>query len=75
MKLNELPLKHTAEILTIEGDAERLQRLAELGVRSGKHIQVLQRTPFNGPIIIQVERSLIALRSEEALCITLKMHL
>lgn len=75
MKLNELPIKHTAEIVTIEGDDEKLQRLAELGIRSGKHIQVLQKTPFNGPIIIQVEQSLIALRSEEALCITLKIHL
>lgn len=75
MKLNDLPLKHTAEILLIEGDAEKLNRLAELGLRSGKQIQILQKTPFNGPIVIQVEQSLIALRSEEAICITLKLHL
>jgi Fe2+ transport system protein FeoA len=75
MKLNDLPLKHTAEILSIEGDSEKLNRLTELGLRSGKQIQILQKTPFNGPIIIQVEQSLIALRSEEAVCITLKLHL
>lgn len=75
MKLNDLPIKHTAEIMTIEGDEEKLQRLTELGVRSGKNLQILQKTPFNGPIIIQIDQSLIALRSEEALCITLKLHL
>ena len=75
MKLNELPVKHAAEIVHIEGDSEKLQRLTELGLRSGKQIQVLQKTPFNGPIVIQVEQSLIALRSEEAICITLKLHL
>lgn len=75
MKLNDLPLKHTAEILSIEGDSSSLNRLTELGLRSGKQIQILQKTPFNGPIIIQVEQSLIALRSEEAVCITLKLHL
>lgn len=75
MKLTDLPLKHTAEILSIEGDSNSLNRLTELGLRSGKQIQVLQKTPFNGPIVIQVEQSLIALRSEEAVCITLKLHL
>jgi Fe2+ transport system protein FeoA len=75
MKLNDLPINHTAEIVLIEGDTEKLTRLTELGLRSGKHIQVLQKTPFNGPIVIQVEQSLIALRSEEAVCITLKIHL
>lgn len=75
MKLNDLPLKHSAEIVLIEGDTEKLNRLTELGLRSGKQIQVLQKAPFNGPIVIQVEQSLIALRSEEAVCITLKMHL
>jgi Fe2+ transport system protein FeoA len=75
MKLNDLPIHHMAEIVLIEGDAEKLQRLAELGIRSGKQIQILQKTPFGGPIVIQVEQSLIALRSEEAVCITLKLHL
>lgn len=75
MRLTDLPIKHTAEIVNIEGHPEKLQRLTELGLRSGKQIQVLQKAPFNGPIVIQVEQSLIALRSEEALCITLKLHL
>lgn len=75
MKLNDLPLQHSAEILSIEGDSNSLNRLTELGLRSGKQIQVLQKTPFGGPIVIQVEQSLIALRSEEAVCITLKLHL
>lgn len=75
MKLNDLPIRHTAEILHIEGDQDKLKRLTELGVRAGKSIQVLQKAPFNGPIVIQVEQSLIALRSEEAICITLKLHL
>jgi Fe2+ transport system protein FeoA len=75
MKLNDLPITQKAEIITIEGDSEKLQRLTELGLRSGKNIEVLQKTPFGGPIVIQVEQSIIALRSEEALCITLKLHL
>lgn len=75
MKLTDLPLHQIAEIVHIEGDSEKLNRLTELGFRSGKQIQVLQKTPFNGPIVIQVQQSIIALRSEEAVCITLKLHL
>ncbi len=74
MKLTELPLNRTAEIVEIDGIPEKLQRLTELGLRAGKLIQVMQKVPFKGSIVIQVEQTLIALRSEEALCITLKTH-
>jgi ferrous iron transport protein A len=74
MTLSDLNINDKAEIAKIDGDEDKLRRLTELGIHPGRTIQVLQKTPFHGPIVIAVEQTFIALRSEEAQCIQLKMN-
>jgi DtxR family Mn-dependent transcriptional regulator len=38
-----------------DDDAERLRYLAELGVRPGAMIRILDRAPFDGPITLWVD--------------------
>jgi DtxR family Mn-dependent transcriptional regulator len=37
-------------------DAEQLRYLAELGITPGRHVEVLSRAPFDGPIELRVGR-------------------
>ncbi len=72
MKLIELPIKQSAEIADIDASEEKVQRLAELGLRSGSKVSVLMKIPFKGPVIIQVGHSIITVRAEDAVCIKIK---
>lgn len=72
MNLTDLPLKQFAEVGTIDTTEEKVQRLAELGIREGSIITILMKTPFKGPVIVQVGQSIITVRSEDAVCIKLK---
>ena len=41
----------------MDEDAERLRYLAELGIRPGALVRILERAPFDGPITLGVGRS------------------
>jgi DtxR family Mn-dependent transcriptional regulator len=41
----------------MDTDAERLRYLAELGIRPGALVRILERAPFDGPITLGVGRS------------------
>jgi DtxR family Mn-dependent transcriptional regulator len=41
----------------MDDDAERLRYLAELGIRPGAMVRVLDRAPFDGPITLWVDQS------------------
>jgi DtxR family transcriptional regulator, Mn-dependent transcriptional regulator len=41
----------------MDKDAERLRYLAELGIRPGALVRILERAPFDGPITLGVGRS------------------
>jgi DtxR family transcriptional regulator, Mn-dependent transcriptional regulator len=41
----------------MDDDAERLRYLAELGIRPGAIVRVLDRAPFDGPITLWVDQS------------------
>lgn len=62
--LTEWPLKKLALIRKITGPLA--QNLADLGFIEGATVEVIRTTPFNGPIIVMVENSVYAIRSEEA---------
>ncbi len=72
MFLHELKLEDQAEIENICCENDARIRLNELGLRAGKSIRVIQKTPLSGPMIIEIDNTLIALRNEEAKCIQLK---
>jgi DtxR family Mn-dependent transcriptional regulator len=41
----------------MDDDAERLRYLAELGIRPGAMVRVLDRAPFDGPITLWVDQA------------------
>ena len=41
----------------MDEDGERLRYLAELGIRPGSIIRILDRAPFEGPITLWVDNS------------------
>lgn len=69
-RLSEIEPPAEVDVEAIEYEArEILQHLASLGILPGIRIKVLEKTPFRGPIIVQVENSEIALGNEVATAI------
>jgi DtxR family Mn-dependent transcriptional regulator len=65
-EVDETTLRALADVTTgervrvrqvMDKDAERLRYLAELGIRPGAMLRILERAPFDGPITIGVGRS------------------
>lgn len=65
MKLSELNKNQTAEINLVE-DSNVALRLFEFGLIPGAKVTVVNKAPFNGPIYISVNNSLMSLRKAEA---------
>lgn len=61
------------EISGFEGDALLLERLSEMGFRREKKIKFVQKLPFHGPLIVEMDQTQISLREEEVECLQLKM--
>lgn len=54
--LASLPQGATARVERVSDDsAERLRYLADLGIRPGETVKVVERAPFDGPITIKVD--------------------
>lgn len=70
MKLHELEPNHEALILSLEGDQEIIERLEEMGMSVGRSVRVLRRMPLGGPFVVQAGTIFIALRENEAECVT-----
>ena len=66
MKLTELSNGSEAKVLKVNGDTGFQERLCELGISPGARINLKSRLPFNGPVVIRVESTTLALRKEEA---------
>lgn len=65
MKLSELNKNVSAHITeVIESDISL--KLFEFGLLPGAQVTVINKTPFNGPIYISVNDSLMSLRIAEA---------
>lgn len=76
VRLDELPLRRTAIIATVDWDALRpaeARRLRELGVDEGVSIETLHLAPFGrDPIACRVGRMTIALRRSSASAISVE---
>jgi ferrous iron transport protein A len=55
-----------AGIHAINADQPLTQRLAALGFRIGKRIQVMRKASFNGPLHVRIGSTDIILRESEA---------
>lgn len=73
MKLSEVPQNKTFEISHIDGPELVIERLSELGFYVGKQVQLIGQSPFSGPLVIRSGSQVVALRTEEAKCIQVKI--
>ncbi|MFT7614640.1 MAG: ferrous iron transport protein A [Parvicellaceae bacterium] len=65
MRLSELNIKSTG-IITDIVDNPVINKLFEFGILPGVKFSVVSIAPYKGPICIQVDDDLIALRKKEA---------
>lgn len=56
----------SAVIQAIEAEESLIQRLAALGFRMGKKIELVRRASFNGPLHVRIGTTDILLRRSEA---------
>lgn len=68
-----LEVGRSAELLSIEGDSQFVERLMDMGFHPSVQIEVMGRLPLGGPLIVRVEASFLALREEEAQCLQVKI--
>jgi Fe2+ transport system protein FeoA len=63
---------HIFIIADFSGEEVILERMRELGLRSGVQLKFIRRAPFGGPFLFQVATTLLALRKEELDCLKFK---
>jgi len=66
--LGQLRKGQSGQIVSVQTDEAGIaQRLMEIGLLIGSHVQVLHEAPMSGdPIVVRVRGALIALRRNEA---------
>jgi ferrous iron transport protein A len=70
--LDALHPGESATILAMHAGTELHRRLAALGLRVGKHVRVLRRGRFAGPLHIRVGTTDLMLRTSDASCIQIQ---
>jgi ferrous iron transport protein A len=70
--LVQAPFEENCTIADLRGEPDLTNRLRELGFHPGCVVQVLGRAPFNGPLVVQLHNSVLALRPGEAECLLIK---
>ena len=70
--LTNAPFLETLIIAGVNGEAGLTRRLREMGFHTGCEVRILGRAPFNGPFVVQLHDSVLALRAAEAECLSIK---
>lgn len=70
--LTNAPFLETLIIAGVNGEAGLTRRLREMGFHTGCEVRILGRAPFNGPFVVQLHDSVLALRLAEAECLSIK---
>ena len=71
MTLDRLSPGENGIISTISADAFLQKRLAALGFRIGKKVELIRRASFNGPVHVRIGTTDVILRTREARLIEL----
>lgn len=71
LRLTEVPLNQSVELIRIDLPQEQMERLLEIGVLPGCRLCPIRRSPFGDPIL-DVEGSVIAVRKEVAACLCVR---
>jgi len=66
------PFQQTLIIHDVIGETRLSRRLREMGFHTGCEVRILGRAPFNGPFVVQLHDSVLALRWAEAECLLIK---
>ena len=61
MTLEHVELGHAARVVEIEGGRSVRSHLHNLGIYVGGAVVVVERAPFHGPVLIDVDGSRVAL--------------
>lgn len=67
--LSQAPFEKTLTIADVVSDPGLSRRLREMGFHQGCEVRILGRAPFNGPFVVQLHDSVLALRLAEAECL------
>ena len=70
--LSSAPFFETVVIAHVHGEAGLTRRLREMGFHTGCQVRILGQAPFNGPLVVQLHDSVLALRQTEAECLLIK---
>lgn len=65
-RLSDLPLNHTAVVVTLDAHGIERRRFLDLGFTLGARVRPLRRSPSGDPTAFRVRDSTIALRSEQS---------
>lgn len=66
------PHFETLTIANVIGEPGLTRRLREMGFHTGCEVRIIGRAPFNGPFVVQLHDSVLALRHAEAECLLIK---
>jgi Fe2+ transport system protein FeoA len=72
LRLGDIPLRQTVELVHIDLPADQAEPLLERGVLPGCRICPVRSSPSGDPIV-SVDGSLLALRKETAECLCVKL--
>lgn len=72
MTLIELKNGQRGQIIGLSGDSSDTERLLEMGLVPGREVAFIRRAPLFGPFIVQIAKSVLALRKEEAQCVLIQ---
>jgi ferrous iron transport protein A len=71
--LNGLNVLETGRILRINSEFDVRERLAALGLRPGRQVQVVRRLGARGPMQVRVDHTDIVVRAVEAASIDVEL--
>jgi ferrous iron transport protein A len=72
--LADLSPGQSAEVVSVSGDPALVQRLYEMGLLEGEHVEVVARAPLGGPIEIRFGNSRLSLRKAEAANVAVELR-
>lgn len=70
--LSQAEFNKSVQIDSVFGAIGLTRRLREMGFHSGCTVRVLSRAPFNGPYLVLLHDSVLALRAAEVACLFIK---
>ena len=76
MKLLEVKKQKNIREVTVtdfEGPKLMIERLHEMGFHKGSRLKILGVAPFKGPLLIEINTTVLALRDEESQCLLIQL--